>query len=224
VAAADAADSHGQSLLESIDAIRTMLLRDASLERTRVIMVTSAVEGEGKTTLASHVAGSLARAGRRTLLVDCDLRCPAAHQFFEVPLQPGFSEAVLGEIPIDEAVHETAIDGLWVVPAGEWDREVVQALAKGGVEKTFERFKESFDFIVVDSHPVLQATDSLVVGQHVDAVILSLLRDVSQTPRVYAASQRLTNLGIRVLGAVVNGIGQDELYGNSFQAPAQVAV
>jgi capsular exopolysaccharide synthesis family protein len=219
----DGTAEHDETGLESIDAIRTLLLRDASLQRTRVVMVTSAVGGEGKTTLASHLAGSLARAGRKTLLVDCDLRCPAAHQLFELTLQPGFSEVLLGEVRVDDAIHETPIDGLWLVPAGHWDREVIQALAKEGVDKAFERFKEQFDFIIVDSHPVLAAADSLLIGQHVDAVILSLLRDVSQVPRVYAAGQRLANLGIRVLGVVVNGMGQDDLYVSSYQSPVPVA-
>ena len=74
------------------------------------------------------------------------------------------------------------------MPAGQWDREVLQALARDGLEGIFEKLREEFDFIVIDSHPVLAATDSLLIGQHVDAVILSVLRDVSQTPRVYAAS------------------------------------
>jgi capsular exopolysaccharide synthesis family protein len=212
------ADSESHSVLESVDAIRTLLLRDASIERTRVVMVTSAVDGEAKTILASHLANSLARAGRRTLLIDCDLRTPSAHQLFELPMQPGFSEAVLSEISPDDVLQETPIDGLWLVAAGQWDREVVQALAKDGVQKLFEHYKEQFDFVVVDSHPVLAATDSLLIGQHVDAVLLSLVRDVSQVPRVYAAGQRLTNLGIRVLGVVVSGMGPDDLYSNGYQA------
>ncbi len=85
-------DLEGHPALESIDAIRTLLLRDADAEATRVVMVTSATTGEGKTTLASHLASSLARAGRKTLLIDGDLRRPAAHQLFELPMQPGFSE------------------------------------------------------------------------------------------------------------------------------------
>jgi capsular exopolysaccharide synthesis family protein len=210
----------GASSLESIDALRTLLLRDASIELTRLVMVTSAVEGEGKTTLAAHLAGSLARAGRKTLLVDCDLRQPAAHQLFELPLQPGFSEVLLGEVAVDDAIAETPIDGLWMIPAGQWDREVLQALAREGVEKTFERLKEEFDFVILDAHPVLAATDSLLIGQHADAVILSLQRDVSQVPRVFAAGQQLSNLGIRVLGAVVNGMDQADLYSNGYQFAA----
>jgi polysaccharide biosynthesis transport protein len=203
-------DLEGHPALESIDALRTMLLRDADDEATRVVMVTSATHGEGKTTVASHLASSLARAGRKTLLIDGDLRRPSAHQLFELPMHPGFSEALLSEVELTDAVQATTLDGLSFMAAGQWDREVLQALARDGLEGIFEKLQEEFDFIVVDSHPVLPATDSLLIGQRVDAVILSVLREVSQMPRVYAASQRLTSLGIRVLGAVVNGADPEE--------------
>src|SRR5262249_52675958 len=154
---------------------------------------------EGKTTLASNLALSLARAGRRTVLVDCDLRRPAAHQLFEQTLQPGFSEILLNEVELCEAVRPTTTDEcLWLLPAGQWDREVIQELARDGLADIFDRLREEFDFVIVDSHPVLPATDALLIGQHVDAVLVSLLRDVSQSPRVYAACQRLATLSIRV--------------------------
>jgi succinoglycan biosynthesis transport protein ExoP len=209
-------DLEGHPVLESIDAIRTLLLRDAA---ARVVMVTSAAAGEGKTTLASHLASSLARAGRKTLLLDGDLRSPAAHQLFELPMQPGFSEVLLGEIEIADAVQPTTLDGLSFLAAGQWDREVLQALARDGLEAVFDKLQQEFDFIVIDSHPVLPATDSLLIGQQVDAVILSVLREVSQMPRVWAASQRLTSLGIRVLGAVVNGTDPED----ALAAPARMA-
>jgi capsular exopolysaccharide synthesis family protein len=215
-------DAH--HLVESIDAIRTVLLRDASVQATRVVMVTSATGGEGKTTVAGYLAGSLARAGRRTLLLDGDLRRPACHQLFELPLQPGFSEVLLEEIDLDAAVRPTAVDGLWVVPAGQWDRAVVQALAREGVQKVFDQLKEEFDFIIVDSHPVLAATDALLLAQHADAVIFALLRGVSQLPHVYAAGQQLTTLGVRVLGAVINGMAPEDVYrhaaGSAYGVPA----
>ena len=223
VAAEAGQDVHVHSLLESIDSIRTVLLRDAHVEATRVVMVTSAVGGEGKTTLASHLAGSLARAGRRTLLIDCDLRRPAAHQLFELPLQPGLSEALVGEVHIAEATLSTSVDGLWMIPAGQWDREVLQALARDGLQKVFDKLKSEYDFVIVDSHPVLPATDSLLIGQHVDAVILSVLRGVSQAPKVYAAYQRLATLGIRIFGAVVNGLPEDDIYSGSYQYAATTA-
>jgi succinoglycan biosynthesis transport protein ExoP len=203
-------DLEGHPALESIDALRTQLLRDANDVHTRVVMVTSATHGEGKTTVASHLASSLARAGRKTLLIDGDLRRPSAHQLFELPMQPGFSEVLLSEVELADAVQATTLDGLSFMAAGQWDREVLHALARDGVEGIFEKLQEEFDFIVIDSHPVLPATDSLLIGQRVDAVILSVLREVSQMPRVYAASQRLATLGIRVLGAVVNGADPEE--------------
>jgi capsular exopolysaccharide synthesis family protein len=203
-------DLEGHPALESIDALRTQLLRDADDVHTRVVMVTSATQGEGKTTVASHLASSLARAGRKTLLLDGDLRRPSAHQLFELSMHPGFSEVLLNEVEMTDAVQQTTLEGLSFMGAGQWDREVLHALARDGVEGIFEKLQEEFDFIVIDSHPVLAATDSLLIGQRVDAVILSVLREVSQMPRVYAASQRLTTLGIRVLGAVVNGADPEE--------------
>jgi capsular exopolysaccharide synthesis family protein len=201
----------GHPVVESFDAIRTRLLRDGQAEAPRVVLVTSAGAAEGKTTLAAHLAGSLARAGRKTLLLDGDLRTPSVHQLFEVPLQPGFSEVLLAEVEPADAVQGTPLENLAVVPAGQWDREVMQALARDGVQGIFERFKEEFDFIVVDSHPVLAAADALLLGQQVDAVLLSVLRDVSRAPRVYAACQRLSALGVRLLGAVVNGTDPEEV-------------
>jgi MinD-like ATPase involved in chromosome partitioning or flagellar assembly len=125
-------------------------------------------------------------------------------------MQPGYSEVALGEVELADAILPTTLDGLSFMAAGQWDREVLQALARDGLEGIFEKLQEEFDFVVIDSHPVLPATDSLLIGQRVDAVILSVLREVSQMPRVYAASQRLTTLGIRVLGAVVNGADPEE--------------
>jgi capsular exopolysaccharide synthesis family protein len=217
-----AAPHQQEEVVESIDAIRTLLLHDANVEPARVVMVTSAVPGEGKTTLACSLADSLARAGRKTLLIDCDLRGPAAHQVFELPLQPGFSEVLLGEIDAADAIQATPVPGLSLVTAGQWDREVLRALAREGTAEVFEKLKEEYEFIVVDSHPVLAATDSLLLGQHVDAVLLSVLRDVSRSPRVYTAAQRLASLGVRVLGAVVNGADAEDVYvsGGAAAVPA----
>ncbi|MFO0842166.1 MAG: polysaccharide biosynthesis tyrosine autokinase [Gemmataceae bacterium] len=215
-------DLEGTPVMESIDAIRTRLLHEANTRSTRVVMVTSAAPGEGKTTLAAALATSLARAGRKTLLLDGDLRRPAVHELFEVPPQPGFSEVLLGEVEMAEAAVESAQENLWLMTAGQWDREVLLALSRDGLEGVFDRLADEFDFIVVDSHPVLAATDSLLIGRQADAVLLSVLREVSEMPRVYAASQQLTAVGIRVIGAVVNGTDPEEVY-TSAAAPAAVA-
>jgi capsular exopolysaccharide synthesis family protein len=207
VAADGAVELEGQPVLESIDAIRTLLLHSGGLQ---TVLVTSATSGEGKTTLAAHLAGSLARAGRKTLLVDGDLRNPTAHQLFELAAYPGLSEALLNEVELPAAIRPTPLEGLSLLAAGQWDREVMQALARNGLEGLFDKLRQEYEFVIIDSHPVLAATDSLLLGRQVDGVLLSLLREVSQMPRVYAAAQRLTSLGVRVLGAVVNAADPDE--------------
>ena len=192
-------------LIESVDAIRAMLLHDSRVESLRTLMIASAVGGEGKTSLASHLAISITRAGHRTLLVDCDLRRPMVHRLFDLPLEPGFSELMRGEAILDAVIRPTTVAGLSVLAAGRCDAEALQSLARGGVPAIFALLKQHYDFVVVDSAPVLPVADTLEIGQHVDAVVLSILRDISRMPQVYAAHERLGALGIRTLGAVIAG-------------------
>jgi len=213
-------DLEGTPVMESIDSIRAVLLHEQTTRSIRSILVTSASSGEGKTTLAAALASSLARAGRKTLLLDGDLRRPCVHQLFEIDPQPGFSEVLLDEVPLAEAVVESPLDNLWLLPAGQWDREVLLALSRDGLNLLFERIGEEFDFVLIDSHPVLEAADALHIGKQVDAVLLSVLSGVSQMPRVYAAAQQMNSLGIQVLGAVVNAANPEE----ALTATAVVAV
>src|SRR5262249_6822092 len=109
-----ARDAYWQNvLLESVDTFRTLLLHLAKTEQLRVVMITSAVGGEGKTSISSHLATSLARAGKKTLLVDCDLRKPSLHRVFELPGPNGFCEMLRGEAELAEAAQPTQVDGLW---------------------------------------------------------------------------------------------------------------
>jgi len=210
-------DVQWHSLLqESIDATRTLLQHAARTQALRVVMITSAVGSEGKTSLSCHLAASLARAGQRTLLLDWDLRNPSAHRLFDVRRSPGLCEVLRGEAELTEVIYPTPAEGLWIVPAGRCDGSAIRTLALDGPKKIIDQVRGKYDFIVVDSCPVLPVADSLLVGQHVDAVIISVLQDVSQMPHVYAAYQRITALGIRILGAVVNGT-TDQVYGNKYQ-------
>jgi len=212
-AAPVAGDDQMGPMIESVDGIRTRLLHAGRSETVRVIMVGSAVSGEGKTTLASHLAASLARGGRRTLLVDGDLRNPAAHKLFGMAAGPGFSELLRGELEPGQVVQNTPLENLSLLAAGACDRQALQALAQEGIlRNVFDELKEQYDFLIVDVSPILPVADALLIGEHADAVLLSVLRNVSRLPAVHAAQQRLASLGIRVLGAVVIGEGM-EVYG-----------
>ena len=200
-------------LNESINSTRTMLLHTARNQSMQVVMVTSATQGEGKTSLASQLATSMATAGMRTLIVDCDLRNPSIHKLFELSLTPGVSEVLRAETDVSDAVQPTNIPNLWTIPAGQCSNGVITALAQGHpLETLFNRLRGQFDFIIVDSCPVLPVADALLVGQHVDGVVFSIMQDISQLPKVLVASEKLAQLNIPLLGAVVNGIRSQDMY------------
>lgn len=221
---ADANQNWRFILNESVNSTRTMLLHTAKTQSMQVIMVTSAMQGEGKTSLSSQLATSMATAGLRTLIVDCDLRNPSMHRLFDLPLAPGCSEILLSELDVSDAVQPTTVPNLWVISAGQCSNRVIAALAQGHqLESLFNRLRGQFDFIVVDSCPVLPVADTLLIGQHVDGVLISILQDISQLPKVLDASDRLAQLNIPMLGAVVNGIKTDiHAYGYNYvkQLPA----
>jgi len=194
-------------LTESVDGIAARVLHKAEMEQCRAIMVSSANVAEGKTTLATQLAMSLARGGRKTVLVDFDLRRPAFDEVFGVPLSPGISEALRGECDLADLVHPTSTDNLWVVAAGRWDRRALASLSNGGAAPLFKHLRGEFDFIVVDTSPVLPVADARFVGQFVDTVVLSVFRDVSQAPKIQAACDILASFGVHSIEAVVTGPG-----------------
>jgi polysaccharide biosynthesis transport protein len=199
-------------LVESLTALRTLLLHASGNEGLRVLMITSAMKGEGKTSLSCHLATSLAYAGRRTLLIDCDLRNPSVNRVFDQPLGPGLSELLRKECAIQEVVRPTPQPNLMVITAGQSDSLALQSLALTGLKETFDDLARGCDFLIVDSPPVLPVADSLLISQHVDAVILSVMRDVSRIHHVREAHDRLAALGVRILGAVMNGVDVPSVY------------
>jgi succinoglycan biosynthesis transport protein ExoP len=196
-------------MAERIDGTRTALIHTTAIDPPRVVMVTSAEPHEGKTTAATQLAASLARSGRRTLLIDADIRSPGAHRVFEMPQDPGLCELLRGEAERDAVIHPTRTANLWLMPAGRCDLRSVQALSTSYLGTAIAALCVQFDYLVIDSGPVLKIADPLLIGQHVDAAILSVLRDTSKVPKVYEACERLRSVGITVLGSVVNGVNDD---------------
>jgi capsular exopolysaccharide synthesis family protein len=198
-----------------VDTTSAILLRAASRATLRVVLITSAVASEGKTTLASHLAASLARAGRRTLLIDGDLRKPSLHQFFDLPIEPGFQEVLRGRVEWSMAARVTPLPGLWLMAAGKEQGPLLQLLSQANVGTVLDELKTHYEFIIVDSAPVFPVADALLIGQHVDAALFSIMRHVSRWPMVHAAQERLAMLGIPILGVVVNGARAD-FYGTGY--------
>ena len=203
-------------LSESIDSARTVLLRDAKVDSLKAVMICSAVGGEGKSSLSCHLATSLALAGRKVLLMDCDLRRPSICRVFDLPQIPGVCEILRGESSIDDCTREVAPEGLSVIPAGKIDHTVLRLLAEDAVGELFENVKQQYDFVIIDSAPVLPVTDSLLIAQHVDGVLFAVRRDISRAMKVASAQRRLSMLGVPMLGAVVIGLDRDS-YGYNWR-------
>lgn len=192
--------------IEAVNAARTMILHAARNEAVKTVMVASALEGEGKTSLACHLAASLAHKFPRVLLVDADLRKPSVHKRFHVADGPGLSELLRGEAGLEDVIQPTRVKNLSVLAAGRCDYRVIQKLAQEKTQDLLDQLKNDFDFIVVDSSPLLHVADPLILAPKVDAVIFSVLREVSRLPAVYAAYEKVLMLGVRVLGTIVHGM------------------
>ncbi len=203
--------------IESIDATRMMLLHESRPGGIQSVMITSASQGEGKSSLSSHLAVSLARSGRRTLLVDADFHHPSVHKLFDLPPELGLSEILRGEIDVDQGIQPSYVVGLDLIQAGDYDSRTIQALSQNVAIRLFDELKVRYDFVIVDTAPVLPVADTLLFSQLVDAVVFSILRDVSRAPMVHAAHERLSSLGVKILGAVVSGTpGGNHKYGYSY--------
>jgi capsular exopolysaccharide synthesis family protein len=200
-----------QVLTDSVDAARTLLLHAARSQALRTVMVSSALPGEGKTSLSCRLAVSLARAGLRTLLIDTDTRKPSAHKVFGGPCEPGFCEALCGQQDPSSCLRTTPVANLLFMPAGRPSEQLPVALTRRAASVLFTELGQELDIIIIDSPPILPVADTLQLGQQVDGVLLSALSQVSRLGSLYAASQRLEQLNIRMIGVVVNGV-QGQLY------------
>ncbi|MEM9659365.1 MAG: polysaccharide biosynthesis tyrosine autokinase, partial [Planctomycetota bacterium] len=191
---------------ESIDNVRATLMHDSTSHRRQVVLVTSSATMEGSTTVSCNLAVSLARAGRRTLLIDGDVRAPALHKLFGLPLEDGLCEVLRSEIDLADVVQATNTEGLYLLTAGVCDKDAVHALATELPQPIFDKLRAEFDFVIIDGAPVLGLSDTVSLGQHVDGAILTLLRDHSEVRKIHQATELMKDLGIELIGAVVNGV------------------
>jgi Mrp family chromosome partitioning ATPase len=129
------------------------------------------------------------------------------HEIFDIPKGPGLSDVLLGRADPAQAIQTTPLlPGLFILTAGQSARQVVPMLSQGRIPAFLKTLRSQYDYIVVDSSPVLPVADALLVGQHVDGVVFSIRPHFSQHPSVEAAYERLRAMRIKVVGAVVNGV------------------
>jgi capsular exopolysaccharide synthesis family protein len=198
--------------------VAARLIRESDQDGLKLVMVSSAVAGEGKTTLAGQLALSLAQMGKKTIIVDFDLRRPAIHDVFNVPISPGVSEVLRAEVSLKDAIRATSIENLYVLSAGYWSPHRLAVLTNGVLGAMFRRLREDFNFVIVDGTPVLPVADTRFISTHCDGVVLSVIRDYSRAPLVRSAKQILESFRVRVLGTVVTGSSEDAYYAHSYHS------
>ncbi|MCC6763173.1 MAG: polysaccharide biosynthesis tyrosine autokinase [Deltaproteobacteria bacterium] len=188
---------------EAYRTLRTSLLLHPGGSIPRVILVTSAIGTEGKTTTAVNTAAALATCGVRVLLVDGDLRLPRCHESLGIALEPGLSEYLAWRI-VDAPIVTTRVENLSFLPAGGFMPDSTELLASWRMWKLIERVRGEYDFVILDSPPLLAVSDGVLLANLADGVILVADRARSRRDQVRAAMQRLSQTGVAPLGAVLN--------------------
>ena len=191
---------------ESMDGIRTALQRGGDEQGANIIMVTSAVGGEGKTVLANQLAISFAYGGQRTLLIDADTSRAQQHAIFGLDGTHGFCDGLREGGNTAAYVQRTPYDGLDLLPAGRRDAASQKALANHSLESCLSELRAAYDIVLIDTGPVLTSAEPLMIGRSADEIILSAMRDVSQSTRVAEARERLSAVGLELSGVVVQGV------------------
>lgn len=192
---------------ESVDSLRTCLLLGDGHADVRVIAIASAISGEGKTSVAAQLAVSIARATRqKTLLIDSDMRSPDAHQVFQIDNSIGLANCLQGDATLDEAVNTEWSEYLHVMPAGRATANPHTLVNNGRLHGLIEEARRKYAYVVIDTPPLLLASESLAVAKEADGTLLCTMRDHSRETQVKSACERLRAVGVRTLGAVLNGI------------------
>ena len=191
---------------ESFRAMRTNLLFSSAEEGGRSVVITSTAPGEGKTVVATNLAIALAEAGQRVLVIDADLRRPRVHIVFDKPQEPGLSNLLVGSAKSSEAVRTTTVSGLWMMPAGLLPPDPAALLGSKRFKDLLGSLSQHFDWVVVDTPPVLAASDSSVVAHLVTGVLFVVGADMTSRQAGKRALEQLDHVRGKLIGAVLNRV------------------
>ncbi len=198
---------------EAYRGVRTALLFGAREAGPQTLQITSPNPGDGKTTLAANLAISLAQSGKRVLLIDADFRRPRVEKLFRIGDTVGLSSVIADRTELVDAVQETPVENLWVLPCGPRPANPSELLTLPRFEELLEVAKQKYDYVILDTPPLLAVTDPSVVAPRVDGVILVLRLTKSARHDATRAVDMLQSLGAKPIGVVVNGVGRKTRYG-----------
>ncbi|MDD4073105.1 MAG: polysaccharide biosynthesis tyrosine autokinase [Desulfobacterales bacterium] len=194
--------------------IRTGILFSSVDKAHQVILVTSAGPYEGKTTCASNLAITMAQSGSRVIVVDCDLRRPRVHKFFRIARDIGLSSVLSGSSELKNAIVSSSVENLDLIPSGPIPPNPAEVLGSKKMSRFIEVLKKNYDCVIIDSPPISAVTDSVILSQLADGVVLIIRSGGTPKQVVRHALSQLQSVNAHILGAVLNGVstGKDSYY------------
>ncbi|HJZ91888.1 MAG TPA: CpsD/CapB family tyrosine-protein kinase, partial [Gemmataceae bacterium] len=194
---------------EGIEKARANLMQQFGKPGGKVVLITSALTDEGRTFLARELALSFARGGGQTLLADFDLRTPVLHATFDVPNETGFCELLAGQTDLPTAARILPY-GIALLPAGQWTDVVRQHLSADRISAVLAELRARFDYVIVNTHPILAVAETALAGRAADAIVLTVEKYESRLPLVSRAQEKIATLAPEAFGVVVLGASRDE--------------
>ncbi|MFQ5433455.1 MAG: CpsD/CapB family tyrosine-protein kinase [Anaerolineae bacterium] len=174
----------------------------------RTLVVTSPASGEGKSTTVANLAVTMAQSGRKTIMVDCDLRRPSLHEYFSLNPEPGLTNMLLSgaEKP---PLQQTQVENLWLLASGAKPPNPADLLGSRKVDQAIAQLAKLADIILFDAPPVIAVTDAAVLGAKVDGVLLVLNAGKTRRDHAERAKEMLEKAHVRVVGAALTNAPKD---------------
>ena len=200
------ADEPDSAVSEAYRTLRTAVLFAATQKSLKTLMITSAHQHEGKTTITANLAVTLAQAGRKVVIVSADLRKPRLHHLFALTRGRGLVDLLVGDSKLDDVLIKDWMKGLSILPSGGVPGNPAELLGSNGMRELLEQLADDFEFVLIDAAPLLAVTDAAILGSFVDGVVL--VTDAGKTTRsaVRQAREQLDQIQATVAGAVLNNV------------------
>lgn len=209
-------DDHS-SAAEAYRILRTSVLLSAAGRPPKTILITSGQPGEGKTTTVVNTAISLAQMGASVLIIDCDLRRPTTHKVLGVEHAQGLSTYLSRDVPLDELIQKLPIANLSLLPCGPIPPNPAELILSEKMKDMLRELAGRYDHILIDSPPLINVTDPVILSTMVDGVILVVHGGKSTRDVLQRARQELLTVGAKIFGVVLNNVdlrrdGYDNYY------------
>ncbi len=186
-------------------------------ESLKIILITSSTPQEGKTTVAINLAGSFALSNKKTLIVDCDLRRPRLHQILERNKQPGLIDHLVGEFELDQIIYPTKIEGLSIITSGTIPPNPSEMLDSKQMEKFLAEVRNKFDYVILDTPPIVAVTDAEILAKKVDGTIIVVSADTTENDVFERAIQLIKHDNSVLIGSVLNNFNDKPGYGSYYK-------